>query len=427
VREAQNLSTVLVVDDGPENLEILCNLLGPYFYVKVSTSGERALEMASTGSPPDLILLDIMMPGIDGYEVCRRLKSNPETCKIPIIFATAMEDQGGEALGLSLGAEDYITKPFNLPIVLARVQTHVALYQRTKELELQVSASMTANAKLKIAHAELMEAKSRLAQTERVKAAGVLIAGIAHELNTPIGNSVLTASTLKDRCVAFESLLTSGIRRADLSRFVAESAQASELILGNLEKAVALIDRLKRFSTIRHASTDRRSFAILQVVNQVVVGTTNLFARSGVNFLVNVSPELTIESYPEVWLEVMINLIENAIVHGFDANAPGNIEIQCHLAEDDVICLSVLDDGYGIKAEHLERIFDPFFTTKMGRNCTGLGLSFVHSFVTDLLCGSISVTSRPGNTHFMIHVPLRSDGPFKRGCSPHQQFVECSD
>jgi putative two-component system response regulator len=119
--------TVLVVDDTPDNLVLMSGLLKDEYRVKVANSGERALKIAISDSPPDLVLLDIMMPEMDGYEVCKRLKSYPTTKRIPVIFLTAMAEVEDETKGLALGAVDYITKPISPPIVLARVRTHLAL------------------------------------------------------------------------------------------------------------------------------------------------------------------------------------------------------------------------------------------------------------------------------------------------------------
>jgi len=119
--------TILVVDDTPDNLTLMSGLLRELYKVKVANHGERALKIAMTDDPPDLILLDIMMPEIDGYEVCRRLKQEPRTRNIPVIFLTAKTDVKDETLGLELGAVDYLTKPISPPIVLARVKTHLAL------------------------------------------------------------------------------------------------------------------------------------------------------------------------------------------------------------------------------------------------------------------------------------------------------------
>jgi len=127
-------ATVLVVDDAPSNLVILTESLRSEFDVRIATSGAEALRLVEE-APPDLILLDILMPDMDGYEVCRRLKANPATSNIPIIFLTAKGDVADETLGLSIGAVDYIIKPVSIPIVLARVRTHVELKRRGDLLE----------------------------------------------------------------------------------------------------------------------------------------------------------------------------------------------------------------------------------------------------------------------------------------------------
>lgn len=130
--------SILVVDDTPENIDLLSDILGTEYRIRVATSGEKALKIAYSDEPPDLILLDIMMPGLSGFEICRRLKSNPDRQRIPVIFVTAMTNVEDERQGLELGAVDYITKPISPPIVQARVRTHLALYDQNRELERMV-------------------------------------------------------------------------------------------------------------------------------------------------------------------------------------------------------------------------------------------------------------------------------------------------
>lgn len=130
--------TILVVDDSPENIDILSNVLRPHYRIRVATHADKALKIVYSDNPPDLILLDIMMPDISGLELCRRLKANPDRRSIPIIFVTAMGSSEDEQRGLETGAVDYITKPISPPIVLARVRTHLALYDQTRELERMV-------------------------------------------------------------------------------------------------------------------------------------------------------------------------------------------------------------------------------------------------------------------------------------------------
>ena len=130
--------TVLVVDDVPENIDLLGEILRDDYYVRVATGGEKALRMIYSDEPPDLVLLDIMMPGLSGLELCRRIKANPDRRKIPIIFVTAKSTPEDERVGLDTGAVDYITKPVSPPVVLARVRTHLALYDQARELERMV-------------------------------------------------------------------------------------------------------------------------------------------------------------------------------------------------------------------------------------------------------------------------------------------------
>lgn len=129
--------TILVVDDTPDNITLLCGLLGDHYKNKVATNGQKALQIAFTEPYPDLILLDIMMPGMDGYEVCRLLQANPATSAIPVIFLTAKSLDEDETKGFELGAVDYITKPITPAILMARVQTHLALKQARSFLQKQ--------------------------------------------------------------------------------------------------------------------------------------------------------------------------------------------------------------------------------------------------------------------------------------------------
>lgn len=131
-------ATILVVDDTPENIDVLVGVLKQDYHIKAAKNGDMALKIARLPTPPDLILLDIMMPGIDGYEVCRQLKNDHTTRHIPIIFVTAKIAQEDELLGLELGAVDYITKPISPPIVKARVKTQLALYNQNRELDRKV-------------------------------------------------------------------------------------------------------------------------------------------------------------------------------------------------------------------------------------------------------------------------------------------------
>ena len=142
----KHIATVLVVDDTPENLTLMGALLRDHFMVKVANNGEKALKIALSGTPPDLVLLDIMMPGMDGYQVLKRIKALPETRDIPVIFLTALDSTRDEEMGLDAGAVDYITKPIRPSILMARVRTHLELKEardllgnQNETLELEIA------------------------------------------------------------------------------------------------------------------------------------------------------------------------------------------------------------------------------------------------------------------------------------------------
>ncbi|HQG27933.1 MAG TPA: response regulator, partial [Candidatus Ozemobacteraceae bacterium] len=174
--ETDNKKTILIVDDIPDNIEVLRGTLFPQYRIKAATSGAKALAIASGDEPPDLILLDIMMPGMDGYEVCSILKGQEKTKSIPVIFVTAKDDPIDEEKGLKIGAVDYITKPINPRIIEARIATHLALRQAMIDLERQNE--------LLIENVRLRE------QVDRI---------MRHDLKTPLTVFLSIPSLLKQR------------------------------------------------------------------------------------------------------------------------------------------------------------------------------------------------------------------------------------
>ncbi|MCR6631873.1 MAG: response regulator [Magnetospirillum sp.] len=166
--------TILVVDDRPENLDVLVGILSRSYRVIAATTGQRALEIARRQPAPDIVLLDVMIPELDGYGVLARLQEDPATRPIPVIFVTALSDHADEFRGLSLGAVDYITKPVSAPVVEARIRTQLTLRRQRQELEQKV--------------AELQAAQGRLVQAEKHASLSVLVAGVAHEPEHPAGH-----------------------------------------------------------------------------------------------------------------------------------------------------------------------------------------------------------------------------------------------
>jgi CheY-like chemotaxis protein len=194
----QDLGFILIVDDNPTNLAVLSQTLkSAGFAVRVAEDGESALQLVAR-KPPALILLDVQMPGIDGFETCKKLKADPKTQAIPIIFLTALTDVQNKVKGLSLGAVDYISKPFEQEEVLARVRVHLQLKNLTENLE-QLVAERTA---------VLEQAQVQLVQQEKLSTLGQLVTGIAHEMNNPISCIVNNIPPAQEYILDINHILT---------------------------------------------------------------------------------------------------------------------------------------------------------------------------------------------------------------------------
>jgi signal transduction histidine kinase len=252
---------------------------------------------------------------------------------------------------------------------------------------------------------DLRAAQDSLVQTEKLAALGRLVAGVAHEINTPIGTSLTVASTLINKTARFEADVASGnVRRSTLSEFTAASREAASQIVINLNHAIDLIQSFKQVATDRNVS-DRRSFDLAEVTEQVVKGLRFGLRR---NLAVNVECEsnLAMNSYPGPYGQVLTNLVLNSAVHAFPDNAKGSVHIAVQASGKHNVEILFSDDGCGMSPEVRRQVFDPFFTTRRDQGSTGLGLHIVHNIVTNRLGGRINLDTKPGaGTKIRIVVP----------------------
>ncbi len=279
------------------------------------------------------------------------------------------------------------------------------LEQRVRERTAELEHS---NAELSTALQALSVTQDELVQAEKMAALGRLVAGIAHELNTPLGNGRMAVSTLSDHNSEFSRRLEQGIRKSDLNDYMAQIENLTAMIDRNIIRASDLVSSFKQVAVDRTSSL-RRKFSLADVIDEIVLTLTPSLKNRPVTIEKHIETDFTLDSFPGEIGQIITNLIDNALIHAFDADQHGTITVHLDAApgRNDAILLEVRDNGRGMTDDVLDHVFDPFFTTRMGNGGTGLGLSITANAVNSLLGGTISATSTPGEgTTFRVIVPL---------------------
>ncbi|MBN3870553.1 sensor histidine kinase [Nostoc sp. JL33] len=414
-----NTGFILIVDDNPTNLSVLCEALNSEgFRFRVAVDGESAIAQVERNQP-ELILLDVQMPGIDGFETCRRLKANPVTQNIPIIFTTALSDTENKTKGFSLGAVDYIPKPFAQEEVIARVRVHLQLKHLTESLEQQVSDRTKA----------LQKAQVQLVQQEKLSTLGELIAGIGHEINNPINFISSNIPPLQEYIVGVTELLllyeqeypnptakiTIAIEKLDLN-FVLEDMPKilNSLHLGS-ERIKNLSDSLRNFS--RSDSDAKISADLHQGLDSTLMILQHRLNANGdrprIEVIKNygVLPQVScyLGQMNQVFMNILANAIDaldEAIMQGKMSNLIPQIKIATEIDSEQLVVIRIADNGVGIPERLKKRLFEPLFTTKSVGKGTGLGLSIAYEIVVEKHKGVLEVNSQPGvGTEFIIKIP----------------------
>jgi two-component system NtrC family sensor kinase len=263
--------------------------------------------------------------------------------------------------------------------------------------------------------ADLRDAQAHLVQAEKLASLGQLVAGVAHEINTPLGLALTTSTTMEGDLQQLGHTIASGqVRRSELDRGIARVNAGLRLVFANLTRAVDLVHSFKQVA-IDQTIEEQRSFELQSWLSELVSTLEPLVRRKGHRLQVQCAEGIILDSYPGALAQVVSNLILNAIVHGFPEGCSGHLGLAVSRSAKGEVSLVFSDDGVGIPAEDLSRVFDPFFTTRRAQGSTGLGLHIVFNLVAGSLQGQIEVSSTVGcGTTFTVILPSRLLQPGSR-------------
>ena len=418
---------ILVVDDTPNNLRFLQNIFTNYDYkVRVALNGKLALKSV-TSTKPDIILLDIKMPEMNGYQVCRTLKEQTETADIPVIFISALDEGIDKVKAFEAGGVDYINKPLNEHEVMVRVNHQILINQQKKQLLVQ-------NEQLSKAYKQLQLAQSQLVQQEKMASLGQLVAGVAHEINNPVNfiyGNIIPARSYTNNLLQLVSLY-----QKHYSTPHAEIQEQIELIelefiqedfsrlLQSMEEGATwiktIVNSLQNFS--RFDKTNNQQFDLHQGIE-----STLLLLQHRLKKQQNRAEIQVIKEFGDLPLvkcnfgelnQVFINLFSNALdaleekisqQSDFIPQLRITTQVQA-IAEQDFthkVIIRVADNGVGIPATIQDSLFDPFFTTKPVGKGIGLGLAIAYSIVVKKHDGRLYCNSSfSEGTEFVIELPV---------------------
>ncbi|MEG4303406.1 response regulator [Microcoleus sp. D3_18a_C4] len=435
-----HLANLLVVDDTPDNLRLLSTMLSDKGYkVRGVINGDMALK-AARSTPPDLILLDITMPQMNGYEVCQHLKADGRTSGIPVIFLSALDRVLDKVKAFAVGGVDYITKPFHLEEVLARVENQLTIQRLQKKLHEQNARLQESEAKerekaqeLELALQQLQNAQAQLIQSEKMSSLGNVVAGVAHEINNPIsfikGNLSpvreytedllrlvqLYAEDFPNPTAAIQEQLEAidfTFLRNDLPKLIASMSIGADRI-------GEIVQSLRNFS--RLDESDLKAVDIHEGLESTLMILQHRLKAEADQTIIKVVKEYealpTIECFAGRMNQVFMNVLTNAIDALQSPKRWGNdvddsrsiptITICTKLLSDFQVGIYITDNGPGITEDIQQRIFEPFFTTKEVGKGKGLGLSISYAIVVGEHGGQLRCLSVPAQgATLAIEIPI---------------------
>ncbi len=392
------LALIRLSDDSI--IEVNQNLLDQTGYQRGELLGRTITEMEFWGEPhlrQDYLQLLQQQGYIDRYEMRFRYKSGHQAiCSI----SSRMFASDGENFLIFTPIDITHIREFETQIRTLNSELEERVRQRTLSLE-------ETNQELAMALSNLTSMQTELIRSEKLAALGALVAGVAHELNTPIGNSVTVASTISEYTDELNHEVGSEKpRRSMIKQISADIRRGSDILLTNLERAAQLIVSFKQVA-VDQSSNHRRIFNLSTTINEILTTLEPMYRRTHHQILLDLDKQIELDSYPGALAQIFTNLVNNALIHGFENKTEGTISIKSQRLSEQLIAITFSDDGCGIPAENLSKIFDPFFTTKLGSGGSGLGMHILYNLVNDVLGGKVEVSSIAGvGTDVILTIPL---------------------
>lgn len=386
-----------IVENSPDGIftidfDLNIRYVNPAFCRLINYSEEELIGSPITQHLGDLNILDVCMKSVEESGKCDHQE-------------TIFRRRDGSMVHISKMVQAIENDDGKVSEILITIRDMTHLHTLNKNLELSVAQRDLSNTELEETLNHLRQTQKHLVETEKMASLGSMVAGIAHEINAPVGIGLTAASSLRDEVQNARLRFNAGeLKRSEMEKFMDHADQASTLLLNNLAQAANIINSFKQIA-VDQTSEERRVIKLKNYCDTVLASMSSVYKNLPITIINNCDESIELNIPPGAIYQIISNLLLNSVAHAFDKNKPGNITISAR-KESEKTVFEYEDDGKGIDTAHINKIFDPFFTTRRGQGGSGLGLSIVYNLVTSTLKGTITAQSTVGKgTQFLITIP----------------------